>query len=42
MTKLSEAQTKHPESITGFIERSTHEAMRREKNPTLLKFAVDG
>jgi hypothetical protein len=42
MTKFSEAQTEHAESITGFIERSTHEAMRNEKNPALLKLAVDG
>jgi hypothetical protein len=42
ITKFSEVQTEHAESITGFIERSTHEAMRREKNPTLLKIAVDG
>jgi hypothetical protein len=42
MTKLSKAQAEHAESIAGFIERSTHEAMRQEKNPTLLKIAVDG
>jgi len=42
MTKLSEAQTEHAESIAGFMERSTHEAMRQEKNPALLKLAVDG
>jgi len=42
MTKLSEAQNEHAESIVGFMERSTHEAMRQEKNPALLKFAVDG
>ena len=42
MTKLSKAKVEHAESITGFIERSTHEAMRLEKNPTLLKIAVDG
>ncbi len=42
ITELSKAQVEHAESIAGFIERSTHEAMRQEKNPTLLKFAVDG
>jgi len=42
ITKLSKAQTEHAESIAGFIERSTHEVMRREKNPTLLKIAIDG
>ncbi|MCX6175563.1 MAG: DUF4404 family protein [Ignavibacteriales bacterium] len=42
MKKFSKAQTEHAESIAGFIERSIHEAMRREKNPTLLKLAVEG
>ncbi len=42
MMKLSKEQTEHAESIAGFIERSTHEVMRRERNPTLLKIAVDG
>ena len=40
--KLANAKTEHAESITGFIERSTHEVMRREKNPDLLKIAVNG
>lgn len=39
---LANAKTEHAESITGFIERSTHEAMRNEKNPDLLKIAVNG
>lgn len=38
----TEEESEHAESITGFIERSTHEAMRREKNPDLLKHAVEG
>jgi len=42
LTKFTKEQTEHAESITGFIERSTHEAMRNEKNPALLKLAVDG
>ena len=42
LTKFTDEQAEHAESITGFIERSTHEAMRREKNPDLLKHAVDG
>jgi hypothetical protein len=42
MMKLSKTQTEHAESIAGFMERSAHEVMRREKNPSLLKFAVDG
>ncbi len=42
MTTFSAAQPEHAESIAGFIERSTHEVMRREKNPALIKHAVDG
>jgi len=42
ITVLSKTQTEHAESIAGFIERSTHEVMRREKNPTLIKISVDG
>jgi hypothetical protein len=39
---LSKTQTEHAESIAGFMERSTYEVLRREKNPTLIKIAVDG
>jgi hypothetical protein len=39
---LANAKTEHAESITGFIERSTYEVMRKEKNPDLLKIAVNG
>jgi DNA-binding transcriptional regulator YdaS (Cro superfamily) len=42
ITEFSKAQTEHAESIAGFIERSTHEVMRREKNPDLMKIAVNG
>jgi len=42
LTKFTDEQAEHAESITGFVERSTHEAMRREKNPDLLKHAIDG
>ena len=42
ITKLSEVQSEHAESIAGFVERSAHEATRQEKNPTLLKIAADG
>ena len=42
MEKLSNSQAEHAESVAGFIERSTHEALRQQKNPTLLKLAVDG
>lgn len=40
--ELSETKAEHAESISGFIERSTHEATRNEKNPSLLKHAIDG
>lgn len=42
MEKLSKVQAEHAESVAGFIERSTHEALRQERNPTLLKLAIDG
>jgi hypothetical protein len=38
INKLSKTHSEHAESITGFIERSTHEATRREKEPELLNF----
>jgi hypothetical protein len=40
--KLSNAKAEHAESVAGFMERSTHEALRQEKNPTLLRLAIDG
>ncbi|MEO8169053.1 MAG: DUF4404 family protein [bacterium] len=40
--ELSKTKAEHAESISGFIERSTHEATRNEKNPSLLKHAIDG
>ena len=42
ITKLSKTHAEHAQSITGFIERSTHEATRREKNPELLKLSLAG
>lgn len=42
ITELSKAQSEHAESIAGFVERSAHEAIRQQKNPTLLKIASDG
>jgi ABC-type transporter Mla subunit MlaD len=42
MAKFSNDQAEHAESVAGFIERSTHEALRQDKNPTLLKLAIDG
>ncbi len=40
--KLSDVKAEHAESVAGFVERSTHEALRQEKNPTLLKISIDG
>ena len=42
MAKFSNEQAEHAESVAGFIERSTHEALRQQKNPTLFKLAMDG
>jgi ABC-type transporter Mla subunit MlaD len=42
MEKFSNVHSEHAESVAGFIERSTHEALRQQKNPTLLKLAIDG
>lgn len=41
ITELSKAQSEHAESIAGSIERSAHEAMRQQKNPTLLKSEIE-
>lgn len=42
IAEFSESQSEHAESIAGFVERSAHEATRKEKNTTLLKIASDG
>jgi|WetSurMetagenome_2_1015567.scaffolds.fasta_scaffold1312773_1 hypothetical protein len=39
---LSKTHFEHAESITGFIERSTHEATRKKKQPELLKISLAG
>ena len=39
---LSKTKNEHAESIAGFMERSTHEVLRQEKNPSLIKIAIDG
>jgi hypothetical protein len=39
---LSESQAEHAESIVGFMERTTHEATRKQKNPKLLELSIDG
>jgi len=42
ITKLSKIDSEHAESITGFIERSTHEATRQNKKPELLRLSLAG
>ena len=42
ITKLSKTDSEHAQSISGFIERSTHEATRKNKNPELLKLSLAG
>ena len=39
---LSQTHTEHTQSITGFTGVSVHEAMRKEKNPQLLKLSLEG
>lgn len=40
--KLSKTDSEHAESIAGFIERSTHEAIRKKKQPELLRISLAG
>jgi len=42
ITDLSRTRAEHAESIAGFIDRSTHEATRRERNPELLRLSLAG
>ncbi len=42
ITNLAKTRAEHAESITGFIDRSAHEATRREKNPELLRLSLAG
>lgn len=42
IVKLSESASEHAESVAGFIERSAHEATRREKDPELLRLSLAG
>jgi len=42
ITTLSKTDSDHAESIAGFIERSTHEATRKKKQPELLKISLAG
>jgi hypothetical protein len=42
IVKLAKSESDHAESVAGFIERSTHEATRRERNPELLQLSLAG
>jgi len=42
LEELSAVKGEHAESIAGFIERSAHEATRKERDPALLKLSLDG
>jgi len=42
IAKLSKIDSEHAESITGFIERSTHEAIRQKRKPELLRLSLAG
>ncbi|HEV2211136.1 MAG TPA: DUF4404 family protein [Verrucomicrobiae bacterium] len=39
---LSKTDREQAQSIAGFAELSTHEAMRTEQNPRLLKLSLEG
>jgi queuine/archaeosine tRNA-ribosyltransferase len=39
---LSKTDREQAQSIAGFAELSTHEAMRSEQNPRLLKLSLEG
>jgi hypothetical protein len=42
ITALSTVRSEHAESITGFVERSAHEATRRDKDSELLRLSLAG
>ncbi|MGA2260505.1 MAG: DUF4404 domain-containing protein [Acidobacteriota bacterium] len=42
ITVLSKVRSEHAESIAGFVERSTHEATRRDKDSELLRLSLAG
>jgi hypothetical protein len=42
VSQLSKTNTEGAQSITGFTEVSIYEAMRKEKNPQLLKLSLQG
>ena len=42
ITALSKTHAEQAQSIAGFTQTSTHEAIREEKNPELLKLSLEG
>jgi archaellum component FlaC len=42
VAELSKTHEEQAQSIAGFTEVSTHEAIRAEQNPELLKLSLDG
>lgn len=42
ISELSESKAEHAESIVGFMERTTHEATRKQKNQKLVDLSLDG
>ncbi len=42
ITELSKTHAEQAQSIAGFAQTSTHEAIREEKNPELLKLSLEG
>ena len=42
ITELSKTHAEQAQSIAGFAQTSTHEAIREEKNPQLLQLSLDG
>lgn len=42
MEHLSKSHEENAESVAGFMEQSTHEALRKERNPALKQKALDG
>ena len=42
ISELSESKAEHAESIVGFMERTTHEATRKQKNQKLVDLSIDG
>jgi queuine/archaeosine tRNA-ribosyltransferase len=41
-TEMTKIDADHAQSIAGFAQASTHEAIRDEKNPELLKLSLEG